>query len=183
MNLTSQLTPPRNKIADIPVTERAELACRLAKKLEKAGEYEAGREALAEFWPQVDQSPKVEDLDDFGKAEVLLRIGALIGWLEGANQTDGSQETAKNLITKSIEIFERLGQIHRVAEARGDLALCYWREGSYDEARITLADALKLSHSDDSELMAILLIRAGIVESASHRLNEAMRLYNRSEER
>jgi Tfp pilus assembly protein PilF len=64
------------------------------------------------------------------------------GWLGGAAQTDGSQEFAKNLITQSLEIFEKLGHTEEAAEARGDLALCYWREGSFDEARIQLSHAL-----------------------------------------
>lgn len=178
MKLASQSIVLRNESGEFAADERAELAWRLAKQLEKAGEYEAAREALHEFWPQLDQPPKVDQLHDVMKAEVLLRVGALAGWLGGANQTDGSQETAKNLITKAIEMFETLAQVRSVAEARGDLALCYWREGSYDEARINLTNALNLLDSDDQELKAILLIRAGIVETDSNRLNEALRLYN-----
>jgi two-component system chemotaxis response regulator CheY len=154
------------------------LSCRLAKQLEKAGEYEEAGEALNEFWPQRESSPKLDDLDEQTKAEVLLRVGALSGWLGSADQTERSQETAKNLITQSIEIFEKLGQPARAAEARGDLALCYWREGSYDEARVQLRTALDLLPEENDELRAILLIRAGIVEVWARRLNEALRLYN-----
>ncbi len=98
------------------------------------------------------------------RRKFCFRIGALAGWLGGAEQTPASQETAKNIITQSIEIFQAQGLTERVAEARGELALCYWREGSYDEARVTLDNALNLLGSNDSELKAILLIRAGIVE-------------------
>jgi CheY-like chemotaxis protein/tetratricopeptide (TPR) repeat protein len=98
--------------------------------------------------------------------------------LGSANQTEGSQETAKNLITKSIELFENLRQPGRVAEARGDLAVCYWREGAFDEARVTLKSALEALSDDDLELRAVLLIRAGIVEMDSQRLNEALRVFN-----
>src|SRR5216683_2814252 len=142
MNLESQLTALKNQSRELALGERAQLSCRIAKQLEKAGEYEAAREALGEFWPQRNGQPKVEGLDEPTKAEVLLRVGALAGWLGGANQTEGSQENAKNLITQSMEIFEKLGESARVAEARGDLALCYWREGSFDEGRITLANAI-----------------------------------------
>src|SRR5207253_6711539 len=93
-------------------------------------------------------------------------------------QTEGSQETAKNLITQSIELFQRLGLSERVAEARGDLALSYWREGSFDEARITLVDALDSLREKDSDLRAFLLIRAGIIEERTQQLHEAMRFYN-----
>ncbi|HEX6189351.1 MAG TPA: response regulator [Pyrinomonadaceae bacterium] len=61
------------------------------------------------------------------------------------------------------------------------MALCYWREGAYDEARIALATARDLLGDVDAELEAILLIRAGIVEMDSNRLNEAFRLFNEAQ--
>ncbi|HXT63017.1 MAG TPA: response regulator [Pyrinomonadaceae bacterium] len=146
----------------------------MAKKLEKAGEYEAACDALAEFWPDRSKPPSVAELDELRKAEVLLRIGALAGWLGGAEQYPASQETAKNILTQSIDIFQELGLTAREVEARGDLALCYWREGSYDEARITLDNALKLLGGQDSELKAILLLRAGLVEIYDQKLQDAI---------
>src|SRR5437764_11388822 len=178
MTLTSELTALRNQSRDLPIDERAELACHAAKRFEKIGEYHTAYEALSEFWPDRHQSPKVEGLTESSKAGVLLRTGALAGWLGAADQTEGSQETAKDLITKSIEIFESLSETKRVAEARGELALCYWREGSYDEARITLRDALNQVEEEDAELKAVLMIRAGIVEVDSRQFREAFYFYN-----
>jgi len=52
----------------------------------------------------------VKGLDRAAEAQVLLRIGSLAaGW--AARIKRGSQETAKNLITQSIRIFEESGQI------------------------------------------------------------------------
>jgi CheY-like chemotaxis protein/tetratricopeptide (TPR) repeat protein len=178
MNLEAQLTALRNQSADLTLAERAELSCRIAKKLEKIGEYEAGCEALAEFWPDRNGPPKLDDLNESTKAEILLRAGALAGWLGGADQTTGSQETAKSLITQSMEIFEGLEQSEEAADARGELALCYWREGSYDEARIYLAEALSRLGDENSDLKAVLLIRAGIVEVDTQRFDKAIRFYN-----
>ncbi len=180
MSLTSQLTALRNQSSDLTLAERAEICCRLAKQLEKAGEYETACEALSEFWPERVGGPNVDDLDEPSQAEILLRVGALAGWLGSANQTTGSQEMAKNLITKSIEIFEGLGQYERGAEARADLALCYWREGGFDEARVHLDRALELLKNDNSDLKACVLIRAGMVEVDARRLNEALRYYNQA---
>lgn len=180
MHLQSQISALKNESRNLALAERAELSCRLAKQFEKAGEYEGAAEALSEFWPERNGPVKLDDLDDSTKAEVLLRVGALAGWLGSADQTGGSQETAKNLITRSIELFEALDQPERIAEARGDLALCYWREGSYDEARITLTDALRCLQDERSELKAILLVRAATVEIAAHRLSEAFRIFNES---
>src|SRR2546425_3341252 len=180
MKLTTKLTALREKTRGLSAPERARHCCDFAKQLEKAGDYEAACEALSEFWPKRDASPNLSDLDEATRAEVLLRVGALAGWLGSTDQAAGSQETAKNLITQSIDLFQHLGLSERVAEAHGDLALCYWREGSYDEARITLVDALDSLAEKDSDLRALLLIRAGIIEERTQQLHEAMRLYDQA---
>src|SRR5437588_151433 len=178
MNLTAQLTALREETRGLTPVERARRCCDLAMQLEKAGEYEAACEALSEFWPKRDGPLKLNDLDEATRAEVLLRVGALAGWPGSTDQTEGSQETAKDLITQSIDLFQHLGLPERVTEARADLALCYWREGSYDEARATLAEALDSLGERDSDLRALLLIRAGIIEARTQQLHEAMRLYS-----
>ena len=178
MNRKSQLVALNRQDRGVTVEERGEYACRLAKQLEKAGEYESAYEALAEFWPDRQELPRIGDLDERLAAEVYLRAGVLAGCQGSANQIVGSQESAKDLITRSIEIFEALGNLEKLAEARADLAICYWREGSYDEARIHLSNGLTLLGDVQSDLKAILLIRSGIVEVWARRFNEALRLYN-----
>src|SRR5713226_1025907 len=151
MNLQYQLTALQEQTRGLTAVEGAKLRCRLAKQLEKAGEYEAACEALSEFWLERHEPPKLEGLDEATKAEVLLRVGALAGWLGSAHQAEGSQETAKNLITRGIEIFQEIGESARVAEARADLALCYWREGAFDEARVVLTQVINELGESDSE--------------------------------
>src|SRR5262249_46255073 len=146
-------------------------------QLERAGEYEAAREALRAFWPERAESPVVEGLDRQTAAEVLLRVGALAGWLGSAHQAQGDQETAKNLITQSVEIFEELGKFTEVAEARVDLALCYWREGAFNEARDLLREAITELGSGNNEIRAIALIRSAIVEKTATRYTEALGFY------
>ena len=114
------------------------------------------------------------------QGEVLLRIGAIAGWLGSTDQIPGGQETAKNILTISIEIFERLEWGNKVAEARGDLALCYYREGSFDEARSPIRTALHMLTEANDDLEAILLIRAGIIEERTRRLNDALKFYERA---
>src|SRR3989454_8601967 len=178
MKLTSQLTALSEETRGLTPVEQARRCCDLAKQLEKAGEYEAACEALNEFWPDRNGPLNLNDLDKATRAEVLWRVGALARWLGSTDQTEGSQERAKDLITQSLDLFQHLGLSERVAEARGDLALSYWREGSYDEARATLAEALDSLGEKDSDLRALLLIRAGIIEARTQQLHEAMRFYN-----
>jgi len=177
MDIQTELTSLRKNL-NLPRPEYALDCCRVAKQLEKAGNYELAAEVLTEFWPDHSSAPDLEGLDDFARAHILLRTGALAGWLGSANQEGGSQENAKNLITRSIELFEKLNQPILVAEARGDVGLCYWREGSHDEARVSLSSALDTLGDGDVDLRATLLIRAGIVELTTQRLNDAMRLYD-----
>src|SRR6185295_16414143 len=181
MNSQTQLNALKAQ-SNLGLAERVEFSCAVAKQLERAGEYEAASEALSEFWPDRDQEPKLSDLGDLERADVLLRIGTLAGWLGSADQTTGSQERAKNLITRSIEIFYALGESNRIAEARSELGLCYWREGAFDEARISLTSALGQLHDDDGDVRARILIRLGMVELRAGRPTEAFRFHNMAAE-
>jgi CheY-like chemotaxis protein/Tfp pilus assembly protein PilF len=180
MNLEAQLTALKTQNRNLPLSERATLSCRLAKQLEKIGKYELAYEALSEYWPNRDESPHVDGLDETQKAEVLLRIGAIAQWLGSTDQTADGQETAKNILTRSLEIFEGLQESEKVSEARGDLALCYCREGAFDEARIQLRTALQILPEPNNDLGAVLLIRAGIIEERTGRLNDALKFYERA---
>jgi tetratricopeptide (TPR) repeat protein len=156
---------------------RAQSVCARAKELEEAGEYEEASEAISEFWQRVGEKPRVEGLDEVARAEVLLRAGSLSGWIGSARQISGAQEIAKDLISESAGAFEKLELIERVAEARIDLAICYWREGSFDEARITLDDALLRLGDLDSEQRLRAFLNKAIVEKVSNRYREALRLH------
>jgi tetratricopeptide (TPR) repeat protein len=165
------------KDVTLAASEQAMESCEAARQFEKVGKYQAASKALYEFWPDPNKRPNLEGLTKSARAEVLLRAGALSGWLGSAGQTTGGQEGAKDLITQSLEIFQEIAP-HRVPEAQSDLALCYWREGAFDEARINLAEALKNLGVSDHELRACVLIRAGLVEVGAGRLNEAMRFFD-----
>ena len=178
MNLQTKLAKVSDANRVLSLAEQAELSCHVARKFEKSGEYDAAIEALSEFWPDRNAPPKVEGLEKKLAGEVLRQVGCLEGWLSASEQTTGGQEVAKDLITQSIGIFEELGLSTKVAEARGDLALCYWREGAYDEARVTLDNALGLVPAGDSDLKMTLLIRAATVAIAAHRLSEAFRIFS-----
>src|ERR1043166_6131371 len=109
MNLTPQLSTLRKETDGLSRRERARICCEWAKSMEKVGEYDAAAESLEEFWPDRNAAPIVDDLDNETKATVLLRAGNLLQFLGSANQTEGSQERAKDLITQSIELFEGAG--------------------------------------------------------------------------
>src|SRR5215217_1733273 len=125
----------RDQLADqnLSSNQRARLRCLLARQLEDHGDYEAARVAMGELWHRIGESPLLEGLDDETQGAVLLRAGVLTGWIGSAKQISGAQETAKNLLTESIAIFERLRAMNSVAEAQIEIAYSYWREGRFDE--------------------------------------------------
>lgn len=162
-------------------SEQVWVACELAKELEEAGKFEDARLALSEFWQRVGDRPRLEGLDGAVRGELLLRVGALSGWIGSARQIPGAQETAKDLISESSTIFEKLGLIEKVAETRVDLGICYWREGALDEARITFDDALQRLGERESEQRLRALLNKAIVEEVSSRSGEAVRILVESE--
>lgn len=166
--------------SSLTFSERAELRCALAKELEQAGNYEAARGAMGDLWDRVGERPALRNLDERAAAEVLLRVGSLSGWIGGARQIAGAQETAKNLITESAIMFRSLGEEEKAAEAQIEIAWCYWREGAFDEARIILGEALSQLAEADVELKALALVRCAEVERAANRLNDALRILTES---
>ena len=149
----------------LSVDNSAQLACELAKQLEYKGEYEKARKALSAYWPRIGEHPRTQDLSPNMAAEVLLRAGVLTSNIGGKSQISDAQETAKNLISESLTIFESLKDRRKIAEAQTELALCYWRTGERDEARDLLQDAL-VRLPKDSDVKAKAVIRLAIVERA-----------------
>lgn len=179
----------------------AQHRCAHAKTLEEAGDYEGASEALGDLWRGVGERPEVNGLQSEAAALVLLRVGSISGWLGSVGQIAGSQEAAKNIIGEALRVFDEFGDTIRYCEAASDLALCYWREGALDEARIYLRQALeRLSalreinaeakdaticdipceriDADADEIRAVLLLRSAIVEFSSNRLEESLSLLN-----
>jgi len=150
--------------------------CELAKNLEEAGEFDRAAETLSSFWQGVPNRPVTQGLGDEAKAELLLRTGTLTGWLGSAKQIPGAQEIAKDLISESAATFEYLGIADKVAEAGVDLAICYWREGGLDEARVTLSLVLDGLATSRSEQRLRALLNSAIVERAATRDHDALRI-------
>ncbi|MBA3355899.1 MAG: tetratricopeptide repeat protein [Pyrinomonadaceae bacterium] len=159
------------------LSERVELLCAEAGELSEAGEIETARSTIAEFWDRVGERPRLDGLDDSAQAELLLRAGALSGWIGSAQQIWGAQEAAKDLISESATIFEKLGLDAKVAEAQIDLAICYWREGGYDEARVTLQQILQRLGDQPSEQKLRALLNCGLVERSSLRYHDSLRIH------
>lgn len=156
----------------LTTNEKALVQCEAALALKDKGDYEGARKIMAPLWSCVGEQPNLNGIHPSVAAEVLLTAGILTRWIGSRNRTEGSQELAKNLITDSINYFESIGDVKKVAAARVEIACCYWREGALDEARITLKQALEvLTAGGNTRARAIL--RLAIVEWSDSRVVEA----------
>jgi tetratricopeptide (TPR) repeat protein len=153
---------------------KARRQCRLARDFERAGEYEAARSALTGIWSTLGERPVIENLHADTQAEVLLRVGALSGWLGSARQINGAQEIALDLIGESIRRFESLANHDKVAEAQTDLSICYWRLGAFDEGRVFVQQALANAGHPETRLRA--LVNGSLVEISSGQFDQALGL-------
>lgn len=152
--------------------------CLLAKQLENIGRYEEARQALSSFWNQIGTRPNLQHLDRAAQAELLLRAGTLSGWIGSTNQIPNAQTFAKDLISEAIRGFKHLRDSEKLSEAQTDLAICYWREGAMDEARIVSKQAL--SNASSPETIARSLINQALVEVAADQLHETLRLLDQA---
>ncbi|HKZ81867.1 MAG TPA: tetratricopeptide repeat protein [Pyrinomonadaceae bacterium] len=157
--------------------EEVSAGCLRSKGLAEAGDYDGARNVLMPFWSHLGDRPALEGLSGLSKAELLLRVGSLTGWLGRSRQLDGAQELAKNLISESAKIFETQRAPEKWAEAQVELAICYWREGGHDEARVVLNDVINKFNESDSEQYLRALLNLALVERSSLRYQDALRIH------
>ena len=135
------------------------------------------RRVMRPLWGRVGERPDNKGLHPSVAAEVLLCTGILTGWIGSKEGMEEAQETAKNLISESINFYQSIGDVMKVAAARAELAYCYWREGALNEARIMFNEALqKLTAQGNTRARA--LLRLAIVEWSASRFDEAQRILN-----
>lgn len=108
----------------------------------------------------------------------MQQAGSLSGWL---GKVKGAQDAAKDLLSESVALFEKVGEAAKAAFVRSDLALCYWREGAYDEARILLTRASDELADAGAERRAAVLLRWVSVECSARRLHDALGILRESE--
>ena len=160
--------------------DEALLRCRTALEQKDRGDYEGAQETMRPLWKGVGERPKTAALDPSVAAEVSLCVGILTSWIGSKNQIRDAQELAKNLITRSITYFESSKDVTKVAEAQSEIAYCYYREGTLNEARSWLNDALdKLRFEGAARARALLKLIT--VECSATRFHEALELLNDNE--
>jgi tetratricopeptide (TPR) repeat protein len=169
-------TSPNLDTSHLTANQEAELRCRIALELKDRNEYDAAREAMFPIWNGVIGSrPNTKGYSEAMIAEVLLTTGILTGWLGSRSEIKEADDYARDLITESITHFEALGESRKIAEARTELAWCYWRAGDNDSARIFSSEALKrLTIGGNARANALIIL--SFVEWAEARYGEALKV-------
>jgi tetratricopeptide (TPR) repeat protein len=111
-----------------------------ARQFELQGEYQRAVEQLSYFWDGVCTRPRIERLSIEDAAELLLRAGALTGWIGAARQIQGAQSNARDLVAEAARLFT---DVEKVLECQNELASTYWREGDFETAAAVAREALK----------------------------------------
>jgi tetratricopeptide (TPR) repeat protein len=153
------------------VTTPAVLAAKM-RSLERQGRYD---EALAGCLEIVDGKACVPSLDAVSpaeRAELLLRFGALIGFLGHNSQIADSQEQSKDLLTMALAEFTALGDEEKAAECENYMALAYWRKGELNEAIAWVETSLRRECRDLSEARIYAHVVASLINLEGKRFRE-----------
>lgn len=152
------------------------VCARAAERHEERGDYARALESLSPFWDGPQSAPDVSGLQPAAGAAVLLRAGSLTAWIGSKRQLEGWQESAKNLLSESAALSESAGDRELWLDARKHLAICYWREGSFAEARMVVHSALAEANGHRKGAVALKLTLALIARSEGQ-LDEAMSIH------
>jgi tetratricopeptide (TPR) repeat protein len=170
-----KIASPKINTTHLTANEEALRRCQIALELRDKGDFDGTQEVMRRIWRGVGSRPETSGLHPSVAAEVLLCVGILTGWIGSRNEIKEADGYARDLITESITIFESLGDLKKIAEARTELAYCYWREGSFDEARIMFTEALK-KLTTEGKTRANALLGLAVVEWSCSRNPEALRI-------
>lgn len=146
------------KISHPPTPVRAKSLFKRILTFERCGKYEEGLALVKDFWPDKSLLPDISRFESREAAEMLLRCGAVFGFLGHIKQLPNAQEKSMNLLTTAHERYLDIYDVARIAECEIYLALAYWRTGELKEARSYVETALArdLSATDPVRLYGIL---------------------------
>lgn len=175
-----KIASPQLESAHLNANDEALLRCKTALEQKDKGDYAGAQETMRPLWKRVGERPKTAGLEPLVAAEVLLCVGILTSWLGSKNQVCDAQELAKNLITQGMTYFESGKDVTKVAIAQSEIAYCYYREGSLNEARSWLHDALdKLTFEGAARARALLKLTT--IECSAAQFHKALEVLNNNE--
>jgi tetratricopeptide (TPR) repeat protein len=159
----------------LSANEAASRRCHIALDLRDRGDFDGAQKVMRPIWQGVGSRPNVAGLHPPIVGEVLLCAGILTGWIGSRNEIKEADGYARDLITESITVFESLQDAKKIAEAHTELAYCYWREGSFNEARIMFTEALQ-KLTTEGKTRANALLGLSVVERSCSQNDKALKI-------
>jgi DNA-binding winged helix-turn-helix (wHTH) protein/tetratricopeptide (TPR) repeat protein len=154
-------------------SEQVQVFCTIAREQIAVGNYEGASLIIGSWLPSIGW-PRLDKLNSHMAADLLFTLGTLIVYISGTGEVSRGQKRAESFLNGAIAILEQLNSRVRAAEARIELARCYYRQGFFEEAREVLRIALADLPQDEPELKSLCLVLFGTVERDSGRLSESL---------
>lgn len=152
---SSQLLQNSSKSTHIDV-------CLKVDFLIKQGRFSEAFDALCPYWSDINSEPAIENCSPDIAAEVLFKCGRVASCLGNIEQSGSNQARAKDLLTKSLELFRELNNINKIVEVEVAIGQCYQREGATEEALVWLESAIGHTTDKTSQGFLAALISYGI---------------------
>ena len=143
-------------------------------KFERCGKYDEALVQLRDIWEDTTTFPKVEEFEPRTQAEIILRCGALIGFLGHIRQVRNGQEKSKNLLTEARSRFLDIYDVEKIAECENYLALAYWRTGELVEAETWIEESLSRSLQNSNKVKIYTLLIKSMILIANGKLEDAI---------
>ena len=143
-------------------------------KLERCGRYEEALAELRPIWDDTNAFPEVAELIPRTAAEIILRCGALIGFLGHTKQIPNSQEKSKNLLTEARKRFLDIYDVEKIVECENYLAAAYIRTGEMVEAEIWVDEALSHETANPCDAWLYANITKSLIYMADGKFQEIL---------
>ena len=150
-------------------------------KFERCGKYDEALAELGDIWDDTTKFPDVEEYESRTAAEIILRCGALIGFLGHNKQIPNSQEKSKNLLTEARNRFLDIYNVEKIAECENYLALAYWRTGELVEAETWIEESLTHNLSDSTHIRLYSYLTKSLIFLSSGKYEEVIKISTKLE--
>jgi tetratricopeptide (TPR) repeat protein len=170
-----RITSPYLKAAHLTRNEEIALRCQTAFDLRSVGDHYEALQVMRPLWKAVGHRPQTKDLPNPVAAELLLCSGILTSWISSMHPNRGGQQTAKELITDSIGLYQSMGDAKKVAAARIELSISHWYTGNISDARNELVSALQ-TLTTQGRTRARAIVQLSIVEWLAMRYETALEI-------
>jgi tetratricopeptide (TPR) repeat protein len=170
-----RITPPKLHASKPLTNDEALRCCNNALELKDKGNADDALDVMRPLWEGLGKRPDTTGLHLTVVSEVLLCVGILTGWIGSRNENKEANDAAKDLLTESMRLYESLTDSRKVAEARSELAVCYWRAGALDEARVMVTEALQ-KLTAPGKTRATALINLSVLEWSASRYEKALEI-------